>query len=59
MQTSMNPLSRHFRQPKLYVTLPSRGNFYPAGSIDIPPNGEFPVLAMTAKDELRFKTPDA
>lgn len=55
----MNPLSRHFRQPKLWITLPSRGNFYPNGSIEIPPNGEFPVLAMTAKDELRFKTPDA
>ena len=59
MQTSMNPLSRHFRQPKLWITLPSRGNFYPNGSIEMPSNGEFPVLAMTAKDELRFKTPDA
>lgn len=59
MQNSLNPLSRHFRQPKLYVRLPSNGNFYPSGSIDIPENLEFPVYAMTAKDELRFKTPDA
>ena len=59
MQNPLNPLSRHFRQPKLYITLPSRGNFYPVGSLEMPPNGEVPVLAMTAKDELRFKTPDA
>lgn len=59
MQNSLNPLSRHFRQPKLYVRLPSNGNFYPNGSIEVPENLEFPVYAMTAKDELRFKTPDA
>ncbi len=59
MQNSLNPLSKHFRQPKLYVRLPSNGNFYPRGSIEVPENLEFPVYAMTAKDELRFKTPDA
>lgn len=59
MQNSLNPLSKHFRQPKLYVRLPSSGNFYPNGSIEVPENLEFPVYAMTAKDELRFKTPDA
>ena len=59
MQQSFNPLSKHFRQPKIYINLPSGGNFYPAGSIDITENGEYPVYAMTAKDELKFKTPDA
>ncbi len=59
MQNSLNPLSKHFRQPKLYVRLPSNGNFYPRGSIEVPENLEFHVYAMTAKDELRFKTPDA
>ena len=56
---SMNPLARHFRQPKLYIKLPSNGNFYPKGSIELSDTGEYPVLAMTAKDELMFKTPDA
>lgn len=56
---SMNPLSKHFRQPKLYIKLPSNGNFYPKGSIEISETGEYPVFAMTAKDELMFKTPDA
>ena len=54
-----NPLKKYFRQPKVYITLPSQGKFYPQGTIDYPENGEFPVYAMTAKDELTMKTPDA
>jgi hypothetical protein len=54
-----NPLKKYFRQPKIFITLPSQGRFYPQGSIDYPENGELPVYAMTAKDELIMKTPDA
>lgn len=54
-----NPLSKYFRQPKLYVPLPSGGKYYPAGAIDYPENGEVAIFSMTAKDELLFKTPDA
>ena len=54
-----NPLKKYFRQPKLFITLPSQGNFYPKGAIDFPENGELPVYPMTAKDELTMKTPDA
>lgn len=54
-----NPLRKYFRQPKVYTTLPSRGKFYPEGALDITESGEFPVFAMTAKDELIIKTPDA
>ena len=54
-----NPLRKYFRQPKVYITLPSKGKFYPKGSIEIPENKEFPVFAMTAKDELTMKTPGA
>lgn len=54
-----NPLANWFRQPKIYVKLPSKGKFYPQGSLDVSANGEYPVYAMTAKDELLFKTPDA
>ncbi len=28
-QPGMNPLKKYFRQPKLYVKLPSSGNFIP------------------------------
>jgi hypothetical protein len=54
-----NPLANWFRQPKIYVKLPSKGKFYPQGALDVSSNGEYPVYAMTAKDELMFKTPDA
>lgn len=58
-QQQKNPLASWFRQPKLYVQLPSKGRFYPPGVLDISTNEEYPVYAMTAKDELLFKTPDA
>lgn len=54
-----NPLANYFRQPKIYLRLPSHGNFYPEGALDASEIGEYPVYAMTAKDELMFKTPDA
>lgn len=54
-----NPLANYMRQPKIYIKLPSQGNFWPAKSIEMPENGELPVFSMTAKDELMFKTPDA
>jgi hypothetical protein len=54
-----NPLRKYFRQPKVYITLPSRGKFYPEGVLNMPETGELPVFAMTAKDELIIKTPDA
>jgi len=54
-----NPLANWFRQPKIYVQLPSKGRFYPPNTLDVSENDEYPVFAMTAKDELMFKTPDA
>lgn len=56
---NQNPLSAFFRQPKIYIKLPSNGEFYPAGSLDKSESSDYPVYAMTAKDELMFKTPDA
>jgi hypothetical protein len=54
-----NPLASFMRQPKIYIKLPSQGNYWPIKSIDMPENGELPVFSMTARDELMFKTPDA
>jgi hypothetical protein len=56
---SNNPLTKHFRQPVLYVKLPSNGRWYREGSLDMPVTGEIAVYAMTARDEITFKTPDA
>ncbi len=54
-----NPLSKFFRQPAIYIRLPSLGQNWPAGSIDYPANGEIPVLPMTAIDEITYRTPDS
>jgi hypothetical protein len=60
MSTStINPLAKHFRQPSIYLQLPSNGRFYPDGSLELSATGEFPVYPMTVKDEISFKTPDA
>jgi len=56
---AVNPLANYFRQPKIFIRLPSSGKFYPTGSLDVSANSEYAVYAMTAKDELLFKTPDA
>ncbi len=55
----VNPLTQYFRQPKVYVTLPSKGKYYTSDALNMPETGELPVFAMTAKDELTMKTPDA
>jgi hypothetical protein len=54
-----NPLKKYYRQPQLYIKLPSRGEWWPEGSLSKSVNNEYPVYAMTARDELALKTPDA
>lgn len=54
-----NPLKKYFRQPKIYIKLPSGGHFYRPGAIELTETGEYPVFPMTAKDDLLMKTPDA
>jgi hypothetical protein len=56
---SHNPLVKHFRQPAIYLKLPSNGQFWPEGSLELPLNGEIPILPMSTKDEITLKTPDA
>ena len=57
--TPNNPLKQYFRQPAIYIKLPSNGKFYAPGSLDMPPNNELPVYPMTAIDEITYRTPDA
>jgi hypothetical protein len=57
--TPNNPLQQYFRQPSIYIRLPSSGQHYPEGTLVMPPNGEIPVLPMTAVDEITYRTPDA
>lgn len=59
MTDSTNPLRQYFRQPAIYVKLPSRGKFWPEGTLSMPANEELPVYPMTAVDEITSRTPDA
>lgn len=59
MEQSSNPLAKHFRQPALYIKLPSNGAFWPEGSINMPINNEIGVLPISTKDEITLRTPDA
>jgi hypothetical protein len=54
-----NPLAKHFRQPAIYLKLPSGGRYWAPNSINLPANGEIGVMPMTAKDEIMLRTPDA
>ena len=54
-----NPLRQYFRRPAVYITLPSKGKFYPQGALETTETGELPVYPMTAIDEITSKTPDA
>jgi hypothetical protein len=53
-----NPLQQYFRQPKIFINLPSQGVYNKPGSIQ----GEvsnMPIFGMTGMDEILMKTPDA
>lgn len=52
-----NPLQKYFRQPKIFISLPSQGIYSPdAISGDV---NRLAVYGMTGMDEIIFKTADA
>lgn len=57
--TEHNPLAGYFRQPAIYISLPSEGRWYKDNAIVMSENGEYPVYPMTAIDEITYRTPDA
>lgn len=58
-QKPVNPLAKHFRQPALYLKLPSKGEYWPEDAIKLPVNGEIAIYPMTTRDEITLRTPDA
>jgi hypothetical protein len=55
---AINPLQKYFRQPKIYVQLPSKGLYYPPGTL-LGDYNNVPIFAMNGMDEILYKTPDA
>ena len=58
MTENTNPLNKYFRQASIYVALPS-GTDYPPEVVSPSKTGKIGVMPMTARDEIKFKTPDA
>lgn len=56
---SNNPLKQYFRQPSIYIRLPSDGQYWDPSALEMPQNHELPVYPMTAVDEITYRTPDA
>ena len=56
---SNNPLKGHFRAPKLFTRLPSGGDFYTDGVVELSETGEVEIYAMTSRDEVIMRNPDA
>lgn len=51
-----NPLQQYFRQPKLYIELPTKGMYTSPGTVT---SEKITVFGMTGIDEIIMKTPDA
>ena len=59
MTENTNLLEEFYRQPSIYISLPSKGKYYDSSVLTPTENDEYPVYPMTAKDEMLMKTPDA
>jgi hypothetical protein len=59
MSEQINPLQQYFRRPAIYMRLPSNGEGYIDGSLEMTENGELPIYPMTTIDEITSRTPDA
>ena len=55
---AINPVQQYFRQPKIYISLPSQGVYNAPGTIQGDVN-KIPVYGMTGMDEIMARTPDA
>ena len=53
-----NPLKKFFRQPSVYLSLPTMNKWYTSDDIDLV-NKELPVYGLSAIDDILLNTPDA
>lgn len=54
-----NPLKQYFRQPALYMRLPTLGRWYDPSMVTTTQDHEIAVYGLTALDEIMLNTPDA
>jgi hypothetical protein len=59
MNMEPNPLNQYLRQPAIHLKLPSGGEYWPMGTLEMPITGEVPILPMSTRDEIVLNTPDA
>ena len=59
MTQTSNPLRQFFRQPAIFIKLPSGGQHWAPNTLEMPESGELAVYPMTAIDEITYRTPDA
>jgi hypothetical protein len=54
-----NPLKKYFRQPALYIRLPTLGRWYDTSVITVEGSSEIPIYGLSAIDDIMLNTPDA
>jgi hypothetical protein len=54
-----NPLRKYFRQPALYVRLPTLGRWYDESIMSMTGSNEIAVYGLSAIDDIMLNTPDA
>lgn len=54
-----NPLKQYFRQPALYLKLPTLGRWYDGGDVRTNEDAEIAIYGLSAVDDIMLNTPDA
>lgn len=54
-----NPLQQYFRQPSLYLKLPTLGKWYKNKEVTGSDDSEIPIFGLSAIDDVMLNTPDA
>ena len=54
-----NPLKQYFRQPSIFLKLPTLGRWYTEKEMIVNDEQEIPVFGLTAVDDIMLNTPDA
>jgi hypothetical protein len=56
---STNPLQQFFRQPALYLNLPTKGKWYTPDIVEMTDDKQISVYPLSAINEIMLNTPDA